>query len=185
MNLLIRRWPVRIKIVSRRRLPAFVSVNKPKKFKIMNLTPESFLQLLKEGKTEKELNRRESDYIDPAEFKKLTSKEYGHTPESARDHLLTDYSNGFTICSKCGSFYHLGEGFTKHLSNGCLNCEGEEKHRVYWVNQSQKRHGEFPARFMAVMFDDGMHYCKDKLQVAKYADQIVYTFTTRHRRHIQ
>ena len=134
----------------------------------MNLTPESFLQSLKDGKTEYELNKTESMYIDMAEFKKLTSKKYGHTPESAKEHLTTDYSNGFTICKKCGSYYHLGNGFTKHLSNGCLNCEGEEKHRVYFVNASKPIYGGFPARFMSIMFDNGLHYCKDKIQVEKY-----------------
>lgn len=99
----------------------------------MNITPEEFIALLNEGKTEKELNKKEGPFIDPAEIKKLTSEKYGHTVESATDFLTTDYSNGFTICKKCGSFFHLGEGFTKHLSNGCLHCEGEGKHREQYT----------------------------------------------------
>jgi len=134
----------------------------------MNITPENFIKSIKEGKTEKELNLKESDYIDSNELKRLTSKRYGHSIESAKDHLLTDYSNGFTICKKCGSYYHLGNGFTKHLSNGCLHCEGDVKHRVYHVNASEPRFGGFPARWMSVMFDDGMHYCKNKLEIEKY-----------------
>ena len=85
----------------------------------MTLTPEQFINFLSTGKTEKEANRKESDYIDPAELKKLTSKKYGHTIESATEHLLTDYSNGFTICKHCGTFYLLGSGFTKHISDRC------------------------------------------------------------------
>lgn len=134
----------------------------------MTITPEQFLQALKVGKTEKELNRKESNYIDQKELRKLISPKYGHTVESATDHLLTDYSNGFTICSKCGSYYSLGNGFTKHLSNGCLHCEGEEKHRVYHVNASKPSEGGFPARYMSQMFDDGIHYCKDNLQKEKF-----------------
>ncbi len=134
----------------------------------MNITPEKFLESLKLGETEKKLNRKESDYIDSDELRKLTSARYGHTVESAKDHLLTDYSNGFTICKSCGSFYELGNGFTKHLSNGCLHCEGSDKHRCYYVNASKPNEGNFPARWMCVMFDDGMSYCKDNLKVEKY-----------------
>ena len=82
--------------------------------------------------------------------------------------MQTDYSNGFTICSNCGSYYDLGKGFTKHLSIGCLHCEGEAKHRVYHVNASKPSEGGFPARWMAQMFDDGMSYCKDRLQIEKF-----------------
>lgn len=131
----------------------------------MKLTPIKFINLLSTGKTEEECNRKESDYIDQVELRKLTSKRYGHKYESAKDHLLTDYSDGFTICAKCGSYYHLGAGFTKHLSNGCLNCEGDSKHMVYHVNASKPKEGGFPARWMSQMFDDGMSYCKDKLQI--------------------
>jgi len=137
----------------------------------MNLTPIEFLQSLKDGKTEKELNRKESNFIDSSELNKLVKK-YGHTIESAKDHLLTDYHNGFTICKKCGSFYQLGKGFTKHLSDGCLHCEGSEKHRVYFVDASKPSEGGFPARLMSQMFDDGMSYCKDKLQIEKYKDAV-------------
>lgn len=133
----------------------------------MNITPIQFITSILEGKTEKELNRTESGYIDPKKYKKLTKK-YGHSHESATEHLLTDYSNGFTICGTCGSFYNLGEGFTKHLSKGCLHCEGQEKHRVYHVNASKPSEGGFPARYMSVMFDDKMSYCKDKLQIEKF-----------------
>jgi len=138
----------------------------------MNITPEIFLQSLKEGKTERELNLTESLYVDSQELKNLTSNHYGHTVQSATEHLQTDYSNGFTICGKCGSYYPLGKGFTKHLSNGCLHCEGESKHHVYHVNASEPRYGGFPARWMAVMFDDGMSYCKDKLQIEKMKELV-------------
>jgi hypothetical protein len=138
----------------------------------MKLTPVEFLNGLSEGKTEKELNRTESGYIDQVELKKLTSEKYGHTIESATDHLLTDYSNGFTICACCGSYYHLGKGFTKHLSNGCLHCEGSGKHHVYHVNASKPSEGGFPARDMSVMFDDKMHYCKDKLQIGVFSNEV-------------
>lgn len=137
----------------------------------MNITPIEFLQLLKEGKTEKELNKKEDLTIDTKELYKLVHK-YGHTTESATEHLQTDYSDGYTICKCCGSFYQLGKGFTKHLSNGCLNCEGEDKHRCYHVNASGPKYGGFPARLMSIMFDDKMSYCKDKLQVGKYKDNI-------------
>lgn len=137
----------------------------------MNITPEFFLQSLKDGKTEKELNKKESTYIDQSELNELIKK-YGHTIESAKEHLSTDYSNGFTICSTCGSFYYLGKGFTKHLSNGCLHCEGSEKHRVYFVNASKPSEGGFPARYMSIMFDDGMRYCKDKLQIERFKNLI-------------
>lgn len=134
----------------------------------MTLSPEQFIEMVLSGKSEHELNRKESDYIDSAELKKLTSKKYGHTIASATDHLLTDYSDGFTICKCCGSYYHLGNGFTKHLSIGCLHCEGEEKHNVYHVNASKPSEGGFPARWMSRMFDDGMSYCKDKLQIERF-----------------
>lgn len=134
----------------------------------MYLSPETFLLSLKEGKTERELNLTEHLFVDPKELKKLIK--YGHSVESATNHLQTDYSNGFTICKCCGSFFELGKGFTKHLSNGCLNCEGETKHRVYYVNASKPHEGGFPARFMSVMFDDGMSYTKDKLQINKFKD---------------
>lgn len=141
----------------------------------MNVSPEIFLQSLNEGKTERELNLTESLYVNPIELKRLTSKSYGHTVESATFHLQTDYTNGFTICGCCGSFYQLGQGFTKHLSKGCLNCEGEDKHRVYHVNASEPRYGGFPARYMSVMFDDGMSYCKDKLQIEKFKEILKLT----------
>jgi len=134
----------------------------------MKLTPEQFINFLSTGKTEKEASRNESDYINPAELKKLTGKRYGHTIESATDHLLTDYSDGFTICKHCGTYFHLGKGFTKHISDGCLNCEGEEKHRVCHVNASKPSEGGLPARWMSQYFDDGMHYTKDKAEVEKY-----------------
>ena len=133
----------------------------------MNITPEIFIKSIKEGKTEKELNIIDTEpvYL-PSEIGKLVH--YGHTVESAKEHLNTDYSNGFTICSKCGSYYHLGQGFTKHLSNGCSNCESNDKHMEYHVNASEPKYGGFPARQMVVMFDDHLHYCKDKLQKNKY-----------------
>lgn len=135
----------------------------------MNITPEIFLQSLKEGKTERELNLTESLFVDPTEHKKLVKK-YGHTNQEATDHLQTDYTNGFTICGDCGSFYQLGKGFTKHLSKGCLNCEGKSKHRVYSVQASTPAFGGFPARYMSVMFDDRMSYTKDELQINKFKD---------------
>lgn len=131
----------------------------------MKLTPIQFLNAISTGKSEKELNRTESREINKYELKKLTSKKYGLTYAEATDHLLTDYSDGFTICAKCGSYYHLGTGFTKHLSNGCLHCEGGGKHHTYYVNASKPKDGGFPARWMSQMFDDGMHYCKDNLQI--------------------
>jgi len=135
----------------------------------MNLNPEQFIKFLSTGKTEKEANRNESDYIDSAELKKLTSKKYGLTHAEARDHLLTDYSNGFTICKCCGTFYQLGNGFTKHISTGCLHCEGEEKHRVYYHNGNNERNYKTSPRWMAQYFDDGMHYCKEKAEIGKFA----------------
>ena len=137
----------------------------------MNISPEIFLQSLKEGKTERELNLKADLYIDPSKLKTYV-KEYGHTVESAKECLLTDYSNGFTICGGCGSFYQLGKGFKKHLSKGCLHCEGEDKHHVYHVEASEPRFGGFPARFMSRMFDDGMSYCKDKLQIEMYKNLV-------------
>lgn len=137
----------------------------------MNITPEQFLQSLKDGKTERELNLLPADEIDFSERGKLIRK-YGHTFQSATDYLSTDYRNGFTICDKCGSYYELGKGFTKHLSNGCLHCEGESKHRVYHVNASKPSEGGFPARYMSQMFDDGMSYCKDRLQIEKFKELI-------------
>lgn len=136
----------------------------------MNITPEQFLQSLKEGKTEKQLNKVETLGYTQSEYKKLIK--YGHTHESAIEHLNTDYSDGYTICKVCGSFYHLGQGFTKHLSNGCLHCEGTKKHNVYHVNASTPKYEGFPARDMSQMFDDGLHYYKDKLQIEKFKELI-------------
>lgn len=137
----------------------------------MKLSPIEFLIEIATGKTEKELNiKDEPFYIDSSEVKKLIR--YGHSAFSAREHLSTDFEYGFTICSHCGSFYELGKGFTKHLSNGCLHCEGEEKHRVYHVNASEPKYGGFPARWMSQMFDDGMSYCKNKLQIEKLKEEI-------------
>ena len=133
----------------------------------MNITPEQFLQSLKEGKTERELNLTEDLYVDLIRLQKLINT-YGHTKESATDYLQTDYSNGFTVCNTCGSYYHLGIGFIKHLSKGCLHCEGEDKHRVYYVNASLPSEGGFPTRFMSSMFDDNMSYVKTKLEIEKY-----------------
>ena len=134
----------------------------------MNITPEKFIEELK-LKSEFELNRTESMYVDEKELKILTSK-YGHTREEAIIHLQTDWSNGFTICNKCGTFYQLGKGFTKHLSNGCLNCEGQSKHHVYHVNASKPSEGGFPARWMSLYFDDKMSYCKDKAEINKFKE---------------
>lgn len=134
----------------------------------MNLTPEKFIELLFTGKTEKELNRNESDYIDSAELKKLTGKKYDLTHAEATDHLLTDWTNGFTICKHCGTYYHLGNGFTKHLSDGCLNCEGEKKHRVYWHSGNNERNYKTSPRWMAQYFDDGIHYCRDEAEIQKF-----------------
>lgn len=143
----------------------------------MNLTPEQFISELAKGKTEKELNRKEILHsgVYTNEVKKLIK--YGHTLESALEHLNTDYSNGFTICKHCGSFYSLGNGFTKHLSDGCLHCEGSSKHDVHFVDASTKKYGGFPARYMSKMFDDGLHYCKDKLQIEKFKD-LLHSDTT-------
>lgn len=138
----------------------------------MNITPVQFLEALKTGKTERELNLNESLYVDSAELRKLTSKRYGHTIQSATEHLQTDYSNGFTICQKCGSYYELGKGFTKHLSNGCLHCEGEAKHNKYFHRGNNERNYKSDPRWMSQMFDDGMHYCKDKLKIEKFKDII-------------
>lgn len=136
----------------------------------MTLTPVQFINLISTGKTEKDCNRKESDYIDPAELKKLTGKKYGLTLAEAREHLLTDYSDGFTICKCCGTYYHLGNGFTKHISDGCLNCEGEDKHRVYWHKGNNEWNYKTSPRWMAQYFDDGMHYCKDKAEPGKYKE---------------
>jgi len=132
----------------------------------MNITPEVFLAELKNGnKSEHDLNRLENPYISHAEVTKLIR--YGHTLESAKDHLSTDYSNGFTICSSCGSYYHLGKGFTKHLSKGCLHCE-PEKHNVYYHHGNNEVNYKTSPRYMSIMFDNGIHYCKDKLQIEKF-----------------
>lgn len=141
----------------------------------MTLTPEQFINLLSTGKTEKDANRNESDYIDAAELRKLTGKKYGLTHAEATEHPLTDYSNGFTICKHCGTFYQLGSGFTKHISDGCLNCEGEEKHQVYWHNGNNERDYKSSPRWMAIYFDDGMHYCKDKAEVGRFKDYLPFT----------
>jgi len=138
----------------------------------MNITPLEFLSLINEGKTELELNLKSSNYVDPKELKSLTSTKYGHSIISATKHLLTDYSNGYTICKGCGSFYQLGKGFTKHLSMGCLKCEGEAKHRVYHVDASKPSEGGFPSRYMSQMFDDGLHYCEAKLQVGLFKKEV-------------
>lgn len=134
----------------------------------MKLTPEQFIERILSGENEKDLNRKESNYIDQKELKRLTSKAFGHTYESAKNILLTDYSDGFTICKCCGSYYHLGKGFTKHLSNGCLNCEGTEKHYTYYHHGNNERNYKSNPRWMSQMFDDGMHYCKDDLEIEKY-----------------
>lgn len=144
----------------------------------MNITPEQFLQSLQEGKTEHELNRTESMYINPIELNKLTSEKYGHTIESAKEHLTTDYSNGFTICANCGSYYHLGNGFKKHLSNGCLHCERDGKHHTYWHKGNDEKYYKSNPRWMSVMFDDGVHYCKDKLEVGKFKELVKNLKTT-------
>lgn len=135
----------------------------------MNLTPLEFIQAIKDGKKEFDLNRTESLYVDPKEFKKLTSKAYGHTKKSAIEHLTTDWSNGYTICSNCGSSSQLGKGFTKHISKGCFNCE--DGHRTYNVNASPPKYGGFPARTMCVAFDDGMSYTQSKIELNKYSEQ--------------
>jgi len=132
----------------------------------MKLTPIEFLTELKNGKTEKELNKNGMTEFDSSELKKLIK--YGHNLNSAKELLSTDFSDGFTICKKCGSYYHLGNGFTKHLSNGCLNCEGENNHRCYYVSASKQSEGGFPARWMSQMFDHGIHYCKNELRKEIY-----------------
>lgn len=137
----------------------------------MLLTPESFIKALQNGAKEIDLNKlSDTPQFNSIEIQKLIK--YGHTLESAKEHLNTDYTNGFTICANCGSYYHLGKGFTKHLSNGCLHCEGEAKHRCYHVNASRPSEGGFPARWMSNMFDDKMSYCKDNIQIEKYKEQI-------------
>ena len=132
----------------------------------MNITAEEFINSIKKGKTETELNLKQAPYFSEFDINKLIKN--GHDRESAIAHLSTDYSNGFTICSECGSYYTLGKGFTKHMSKGCLHCEGEAEHRCYHVNASSPRYGGFPARMMCVMFDDGMSYCKDKLNIETF-----------------
>lgn len=133
----------------------------------MNISPIEFIEKTLSGESEIALNKNESDFVDYDRLNELVKK-YGHTKEEATEYLLTDYSNGYTVCKCCGSFYQLGKGFKKHLSNGCLNCEGEAKHRVYHVEASAQKYGGFPARYMSVMFDDGMSYCVDELQKELY-----------------
>lgn len=137
----------------------------------MKLTPIQFINYLSTGKTEKEANRNESDYYDHKEATKLI-RHYGHTATEAREYLQTDYSDGFTICKHCGTFYHLGQGFIKHISDGCLNCEGEEKHWVYYHNGNNERNYKTSPRWMAQYFDDGIHYCKDKAEISKYKEYL-------------
>jgi len=132
----------------------------------MEITPQEFIKGIKEGKTERELNLKQ--VLDFSQFSINKLIKHGHTTKSAKEHLSTDYSNGFTICTECGSFYQLDKGFTKHMSKGCLHCEGVEKHRCYHVNASTPEYGGFPARMMSVMFDDGMSYCKDKLNIERF-----------------
>jgi hypothetical protein len=132
----------------------------------MYILPENFIKEIKSGKSERSLNLLIDPYFDSDKIKELIRN--GHTLKSAKEHLSTDWSDGYTICNKCGSYYHLGKGFTKHLSTGCLHCEGEEKHRVYWVNASSPEYGGFSARYMSIMFDDRMSYCKGKLQIEKF-----------------
>lgn len=132
----------------------------------MNLTPEQFIESILSGETERDLNKQVAPVILSKDVLKLIK--FGHSAESAREHLSTDYSNGFTICRCCGSFYQLGEGFTKHLSNGCLNCEGIGKHHTYYHEGNNEREYKTSPRWMSVMFDDGMHYCKDKLQIERF-----------------
>jgi hypothetical protein len=132
----------------------------------MNITAKEFIKGIKSGKTERELNLITDPYISQSEVNKLIR--FGHTNKSAKEHLSTDYSNGFTICSECGSYYTLGKGFTKHISKGCVHCEGEAKHRCYHVEASTPQYGGFPARMMCVMFDDGMSYCKAKLNIETF-----------------
>lgn len=68
----------------------------------------------------------------------------------------------------------MGKGFKKHLSNGCLHCEGVSKHHVYWNKGDLSLDGKsgFPPRWMSVMFDDKMHYCKNKLVIEKYKKEV-------------
>lgn len=133
----------------------------------MNLSELEFIDQIKSGKSEFDLNRTESLYVDPIKYKELIKK-YDHTHKSATEHLTTDYSNGFTICGICGSYAQLGKGFSKHISNGCVFCEGESKHRKYQVEASPKIYGGFPARTMCSAFDDGMSYTFSKLVKEKY-----------------
>jgi len=136
----------------------------------MYITPQEFIKAIKSGKTERELNLIIDPIISQSEVNRLIR--YGHTNKSAIEHLSTDYSDGFTICSECGSHYVLGKGFTKHMSKGCIHCEGEEKHRCYHVEATSPTFGGFPARTMCIMFDDGMSYCKDKLNVELFKPMV-------------
>jgi hypothetical protein len=133
----------------------------------MNLTPQEFIKRIIAGESERELNKLENPMIDTKEVQKLIKK-YGHTAQSAREYLETDYSNGFTICRNCGTYYHLGKGFSKHMSKGCLHCEGEEKHYTYWHEGNNESNYKTEPRYMSVYFDDGMHYCRDKAEKAKF-----------------
>lgn len=140
----------------------------------MNITPEQFLQSLKEGKTERELNLTENLYFEPTTLKYIMHV-YGYkTEESALAYLQTDHSNGFTICGLCGSYYHLGMGFIKHLSKGCIHCEGESKHKTHliFVYASPLSDIEFPVRSVSLMFDDGIGYSQAKLEIEKYKSLI-------------
>lgn len=141
----------------------------------MNITPVEFIAKIKEGKTEHELNLNENIivyndiYKDKALQQKMNSLiTYGHNAESALEYLNTDYTNGFTVCGVCGSYAYMGKGFSKHLSKGCVHCEGLSKHDYYEV----KGNHQFPARTMCQMFDDGMHYIKDKLEKEKYKNEV-------------
>jgi hypothetical protein len=148
----------------------------------MKLTPVEFIEAIKNDKNVAELNLVEN----PKSIEQLkeVSKQnhnrrgtfnhlvryYGHTEQSAQEYLNTDYSDGYTICKKCGSFYQLGKGFTKHISNGCVHCESNEKHPKNY-NNGDKRLG-FAPRWMCCMFDDGLHYCADKLEIEKYKNEV-------------
>jgi len=73
----------------------------------MYITPKEFIEGIKSGKTERELNLKPEPDFSQFSIDRLIKN--GHTTESAKEHLNTDYSNGFTICSECGSFYELGK----------------------------------------------------------------------------